>query len=156
MESQPEPLKLIAPPPVMYIVAYISGCVIHILLPAKIFVTSYIHVVAGLLLFLVGIGLARWSFMTMRRNGTTGNPRQPSTALVTTGPFRISRNPVYLAMTGLYIGLSFIQNSVWPLLFLVPLLLMMEWGVIRREEKYLAAVFGEAYDAYRQRVRRWI
>lgn len=150
------PLKLIAPPPVMYIGALLLGVGIHALAPISIFSATYIQVIlAGLFLVVSGI-FARWAFLTMRRVGTTASPKKPSQALVTGGPFRISRNPIYVAMTGLYIGLAFLVNSAWPLILLVPLLMLMQWGVILREERYLSGKFGSEYTAYKAGVRRWL
>lgn len=150
------PLRLIAPPPVMHIGALLLGVVIHVLSPISIFSATPAHeVLAGFLLVLSG-AFARWAFLTMRRLGTTANPKKPSEALVTDGPFRISRNPIYVAMTGLYIGLAFLVNSAWPLILLIPLLMLMQWGVILREERYLSRKFGSEYTAYSSRVRRWL
>ncbi|WP_420794745.1 methyltransferase family protein [Methylotenera mobilis] len=92
----------------------------------------------------------------MRKIGTSGNPRETSTALAINGPFRISRNPIYLAMTGMYLGISFFTNSLWSLVLLVPLLSVMHWGVIFREERYLAKQFGQAYLEYKSMVPRWL
>ena len=149
-------MTLIAPPPVMYIGALLLGVGIHVLLPISIFLATPAHeILAGFLLILSG-AFARWAFLTMRRAGTTANPKKPSEALVTDGPFRISRNPIYVAMTGLYIGSAFLVNSAWPLILLVPLLMVMQWGVILREERYLSEKFGSEYTAYSSRVRRWL
>jgi len=104
----------------------------------------------------ISAAFARWAFVTLRRAGTSANPYQPSVALTTTGPFRFSRNPIYLAMTGLYLGTSLLVNSVWPLLLFAPLMLVMHHGVILKEERYLSATFGEAYAAYKSGVRRWL
>lgn len=104
----------------------------------------------------ISAAFARWAFVTLRRAGTSASPYRPSAALTTTGPFRFSRNPIYLAMTGLYLGVSLLVNSVWPLLLLAPLLLVMHRGVILREERYLSAKFGEVYAAYKSGVRRWL
>ena len=149
-------MTLIAPPPVMYIGALLLGVGIHVLLPISIFLaTPAREILASFLLILSG-AFARWAFLTMRRTGTTANPKKPSAALVTDGPFRISRNPIYVAMTGLYIGSAFLVNSAWPLILLVPLLMVMQWGVILREERYLSEKFGSEYTAYSSRVRRWL
>jgi len=140
----------------MYLGMLLLGVAIHILSPISIFPAPPAReILAGFLLVLSG-AFARWAFLTMRRLGTTANPKQPSQALVTEGPFRISRNPIYVAMTGLYVGMAFLINSAWPLMLLVPLLMVMQWGVILREERYLAGKFGSEYIAYRSRVRRWL
>lgn len=156
--SNPEPqqLRIVAPPPVMYIGSFLLGCVIHVISPIRIFQSPYAHVVFGGFLFALSAAFARWAFLTMRRFGTTANPRKPSEALATSGPFQFSRNPIYVAMTGLYVGLDFMVNSAWPLILLAPLLLLMDWGVIRREECYLSEKFGDTYAFYKLRVRRWL
>ena len=92
----------------------------------------------------------------MKRAGTNVRPDQPSLAIVTDGPFRFSRNPMYLATTGLYLGITLLVNTPWPLILLSPMLLVLHWGVVRREERYLEAKFGEPYRAYKSRVGRWV
>ncbi len=92
----------------------------------------------------------------MERAGTNVNPREPTTALVVSGPFRFSRNPLYVALTLMYAGLAVVANAFWVLVLLVPVLLVLHSGVVRREERYLEAKFGEAYRQYRARVRRYL
>ena len=92
----------------------------------------------------------------MKQAGTNINPLQPATSLVTTGPFRFSRNPLYLSLTLLFAGLSLILNSLWGLIALAPVLAILHFGVILREERYLEAKFGESYRQYRTQVRRWL
>jgi protein-S-isoprenylcysteine O-methyltransferase Ste14 len=81
---------------------------------------------------------------------------KPTTVLVTEGPFRYSRNPIYLALTLLYLGVAFLVNAWWILLLVVPVLLVIRYGVIAREEVYLARKFGDAYRQYTTQVRRWL
>lgn len=149
-------LRLIAPPPVIYIGMLLLGVAIHVLSPVGIFPATHAHEVLGGVLLLFSGAFARWAFLTMRRSGTTANPRRPSEALATGGPFRVSRNPIYVAMTGIYIALALLVNSAWLLVLLAPLLVFMQWGVILREERYLAGKFGNEYIAYSARVRRWL
>jgi protein-S-isoprenylcysteine O-methyltransferase Ste14 len=92
----------------------------------------------------------------MLRAGTNVIPSKPSLVIVTNGPFRFTRNPLYLAATTAYLGLTLLFNTVWPLLLFAPLLLTVYWGIIRREERYLEAKFGDVYLAYKAKVRRWI
>ena len=92
----------------------------------------------------------------MKRAGTNIRPDQPTLALVFDGPFRFTRNPLYMALTGLYLGITLLVNALWPLLFLIPVLGVLRWGVVAREERYLEAKFGEPYRTYKARVRRWI
>ena len=91
----------------------------------------------------------------LRRAGTNVEPWLPSTALVTTGVYRFTRNPIYLAMTLLYLAVALAADSLLALLLLVPLLGIVRHGVIGREEHYLDAKFGESYRDYRAAVRRW-
>lgn len=147
---------IIAPPPVLYVGSFLAGLAIHLVSPLPIFHAVIANRIVGVAFLVVGGAFARWAFVTLRRAGTSANPYQPSVALTTTGPFRFSRNPIYLAMTGLYLGISLLVNSVWPLLLLAPLLVAMHRGIILREERYLSATFGEAYAAYTSGVRRWL
>lgn len=119
-------------------------------------VSGYAVPLTGVFLIAISSAFARWAFVAMRRLGTSANPRKESVALSTSGPFAFSRNPIYLAMTGLYIGADALLDSWWPMLFLAPLLWLMHWGVILREERYLLAQFGDAYASYKAAVRRWI
>ena len=92
----------------------------------------------------------------MEQTGTAVNPRLPAAALVVSGPFRFTRNPLYLARTILYVGLALAMNTAWPLGTLIPLLAALHYGIIKREERYLHGRFGEAYSAYCARVPRWL
>ncbi len=115
--------------------------------------TSY---VGGVALIILSGAFARWAFVTMKKRGTSASPRESSVALITDGPFKLSRNPIYVAMTGLYVGITLLGDSQWPFLFLVPLLAIMHWGVVLREERYLILQFGKSYEAYKSRTRRWL
>jgi protein-S-isoprenylcysteine O-methyltransferase Ste14 len=103
-----------------------------------------------------GIGLGGWFFWTMRRAGTPVDPYDAPTALVTEGPFRLTRNPAYVGLALTYAGLSLLTAVLWPLLLLPGVLIAMDRGVIQREERYLEAHFGSSYQQYRRRVRRWL
>ena len=91
-----------------------------------------------------------------RRAGTAIPPWEPSTALVTTGVYGLSRNPIYLGMILIYVGIAFVFAASWAFLLLLPVLVALQIEVIRREETYLERRFGEAYRHYRQEVRRWL
>ena len=106
-------------------------------------------IVGGLLLDGMAAGL-------FRRRGTAVEPWKPSTALIIEWPYRFSRNPIYVGFAITYLGLAIAMNSWIALILLVPCLLVVDRFVIQREERYLSAKFGAAYDAYRQTVRRWL
>lgn len=106
-------------------------------------------IVGGLLLDGMAAGL-------FRRRGTAVEPWKPSTALIIEGPYRFSRNPIYLGFAITYLGLAIAMDSWIALILLLPCLVVVDRLVIRREERYLANKFGAAYDSYRQKVRRWL
>ena len=106
----------------------------------------------------VGIGLALfvWTMWTFARHRTTVNPYVGASALCTGGPFRFSRNPIYLGDWFILAGVSLLLATLWPLAFAPLIWVMLRFGVIRHEEVHLEAKFGDAYRAYKARVRRWI
>ena len=109
----------------------------------------------GALLALGSGALALWGFLTFRRFHTTVRPDRPASALMVEGPFRFTRNPLYLSLALLQAGLALLANALWPALMLLPALLVIRVHVIAREERHLAARFGAEYEAYRRAVRRW-
>lgn len=94
--------------------------------------------------------------LTFRRAGTAIDPGRPSTALVTCGPYRLTRNPGYLAMAGAFTAVALATHSLGAMVMLIPTLFIIDCGVVRREERYLEAKFGADYTSYRGRVRRWL
>ena len=92
----------------------------------------------------------------MVRAGTNVPPHKPTLAIVTGGPFRFTRNPLYFGGTAAYFGMGLGFNLIWALILLVPMLFLLSWGIVRREERYLEKKFGETYLAYKQRVPRWL
>ena len=110
----------------------------------------------GLLIAVLGAALFGLAVSTFLRAGTNVPTRQPTLALVEHGPYRISRNPIYIAMTLFYFGLATVFTSVWALLFLPVILGVIHYGVVLREEAYLTQKFGAAYASYQARVPRWL
>ena len=100
--------------------------------------------------------IALWATFFMGKAGTTVNPLRPTTSLVTSGPYRFSRNPLSVSLVVLYLGLSVRIDTLWPILLLLPLLLVFHYGVIQREERYLERKFGDTYRNYCSAVRRWV
>lgn len=145
---------VVAPPPLLYAVPLAVGLLLQRWHPLPI-LKPFIATVVGIVC--VGLGFVGLpSVVAFRRANTSPKPWVPSTALVTTGPFRYTRNPMYLGFTLLYVGVSLWANAAWPLLFLPIVLVVMHYGVIVREEAYLARTFGEEYQQYRAVVRRWL
>lgn len=110
----------------------------------------------GRALFLGGLALMFWGIVTFHRAKTAVYPNQPASALVGGGPYRFTRNPMYVGLTIAYLGGVASANSVWPLAVLPLVLLGVYRFVIRREERYLESEFGDAYREYCARVRRWL
>jgi len=110
----------------------------------------------GIALLILGVGLALWGRNAMREAGTNINPMKPSTAVVISGPFRFTRNPLYIALILLFLGIALVVGTWWGLLVLVPLTLILHYGVIVREECYLEQKFGGPYLEYKAKVRRYL
>lgn len=110
----------------------------------------------GLTLIIGGLLLDGMAAGLFRRRGTAVEPWKPSTVLINEGPYRFSRNPIYVGFAITYAGLAIAMDSWLTLSLLVPCLLVVDRFVIQREERYLAAKFGAGYDAYRAQVRRWL
>jgi len=111
---------------------------------------------AGTVMITAGVGLALVCVLGFRRAGTNVEPWRPATALVLGGPYRFSRNPIYVGLTLTYAGIAVAADSLWMVTLLVPVLAVMQSGVVRREEAYLERTFGDDYRAYKARVRRWL
>jgi protein-S-isoprenylcysteine O-methyltransferase Ste14 len=112
--------------------------------------------ITGIVLIVAAAALGIWGERTLKRAGTNVNPREPTLAIVSDGPYRFTRNPLYVALIGLYLGITLAVGTAWPLVFLIPVLLITHYGIIKREERYLVGKFAEPYVAYMKSVRRWI
>jgi protein-S-isoprenylcysteine O-methyltransferase Ste14 len=147
--------NVIAFPPVIYAVPLTAGILLQTLFPMNLLPPVGAYVLGGLSFILAGI-LAVSAFRKMRQVGTNVSPNQPTTAIVTDGPYRFTRNPIYLSLTLVYGSVSLVANALWPMLILPIVLILIDRGVIAREERYLEDKFGEEYMQYKARVRRWI
>jgi protein-S-isoprenylcysteine O-methyltransferase Ste14 len=111
---------------------------------------------AGGALVVAGVGLLAWFDIAFNRKGTPAEPWKPTTAIVTSGPYRLSRNPGYIGMALTYIGIALMSDALWALLPLPIVLAVIDRGVIAREERYLERKFGDEYLDFKRRRRRWI
>ena len=150
-----ETAGVIAPPPLVYLAGIVIGLVLPHPVPGPILPRD-LGSGLGAVLIALAVGISWWGVREMRRAGTAVSPRVATTALVTTGPFRYSRNPLYVSLTLCYLGISIAAQSVWALAMLPVVLAVVRYGVIRREERYLERIFGAEYARYRTRVRRWV
>ena len=110
----------------------------------------------GWLWLAIGLALMAATMWTFHRHNTTVNPYGSASTLCIDGPFRFSRNPIYLGDWLILIGVSLLMNTFWPLVFAPLIWVMLRFGVIRYEEAHLEAKFGNAYRDYKTRVRRWM
>ena len=110
----------------------------------------------GAVVFVLSLALGVWALDTMTRAGTNVPTNRPTTTIVEVGPYRFTRNPIYMGMFGGLIGLGIAFDNLWLPLMLVPFALVIRYGVVAREETYLERKFGDPYRRYRQRVRRWL
>jgi protein-S-isoprenylcysteine O-methyltransferase Ste14 len=146
---------VIAPPPLIYAVPLAAGWYIDRTNPFPMMPAHYAKWI-GVAAIALGIALMVFAGVQFWRKHTSVIPYSPTTAIIQSGPFRISRNPIYLADTVFYVGVAILLNTGWPLLLLPLVLLVMHRGVILREERYLEQKFGDEYIDYKMRVRRWL
>lgn len=145
-------------PPFLFLGALMLGCLLSLVLPIPpgLAQANKLAVLAGSAFAAAGFALAAFSARSFGLAGTSVVPGEPSTALVTTGLYAISRNPIYIGFLLVYLGLAIILTSAWVLLLLIPVLIILQRGVVEREEAYLERQFGEAYRKYKARVPRWL
>ena len=155
MSSISDTPGVIAPPlvlfPIVFGVAMLLNWIHSLAIPLLPIGTQW----PGIALMDISAIIALWATFSMRRARTSINPLLPTTFLVTSGPYRFSRNPLSVSLVVLYLGVSLIVDTLWPLLLLPPLLIVYHFGVIQREERYLERKFGDTYRNYRSAVRRW-
>jgi protein-S-isoprenylcysteine O-methyltransferase Ste14 len=145
------------PPPLYYLGGFVLGEAIHQFAPIRLWAPPALAPrVVGWALVALWAAVSVAAVTLLRRAGTTPNPAKPTTALVIRGPYRFSRNPLYVAVAALYLGAALLANSLWPLLLFPAVIALVRTRVIAREEAYLEAKFGDAYRAYKARVRRWL
>jgi len=147
---------VIAFPPFIFLASAAISALVHFFLIQLPIMSYNTCLVCGVVLVILAPTLALSALVTMKTAGTNVNPAKPALTIVRGGPFRFTRNPMYLALCLLQAALGFFLNDWITLLFVVPLALIMHYGVILREERYLAAKFGEPYLELKREVRRWI
>ena len=145
-------------PPVLYLGCLFLGLALDRVLPLPFTLpgAALIHWTAGGGLIAVGLAIAAAGIRNFSRAATPVPSTQPVRALVTTGIHSWSRNPIYVGMFLLYAGISIAAASPWALLLALPLVVILRYGVVAREEAYLDQHFGDAYRDYKARVRRWL
>ena|ERR1700676_641481 len=156
MANTTDSANVIIRPPIAWAVSVLAGLALNRLTPLP-----FVPAVApagwvGGMVFALALALLAWAIATITRAGSNVPTNRPTTTIVEAGPYRFTRNPIYLSMTLGLIGLAIALNSLWLLLTLIPFALVIRYGVIAREEAYLERKFGDVYSRYRARVRRWL
>lgn len=143
------------PPPLIVLALVAGGYLLHRLLPFPVGDASWRWIV-GAGSIALGLAIILTALLQFKRAQTPVEPWQPTTTIIRHGPYRYSRNPIYLAFCIATVGIGLCLNSWWIIAALLPLVYLLQRLVIRREEAYLEARFGQAYLAYRHKVRRWL
>ena len=146
------------PPPFLFVIGFLVGWALdryYHALPLSRFAGSALKPF-GLAALALGVVLAGWGVMTFRRAKTAIVPHKSASQLVTDGPYRFTRNPMYTGLTIAYLGGAALLDSVWPVIVLPAVMLILVETVISREEMYLRDAFGAEYTGYAASVRRWL
>ena len=155
--AKPQHAGVHFPPPLVYVAGIVIGWLLHRWRPLPITTgPSPVRTTFAAIAFLVYLGFFGAAFTAFRRARTTLIPNQPATAFVTDGPYRFTRNPMYVSLVALYLAVALFMNGWWPIVLLPLVVLVIDRAVIAREERYLGAAFPSEYSAYRARVRRWL
>jgi protein-S-isoprenylcysteine O-methyltransferase Ste14 len=155
----PEHSRVLVFPPVIPLSGLLLGAVLEVIWPTAPLVSSSLRTdlrVIGGGLFGVGVTGFLWMVVTMKRAGTPIHNARTSTALVESGPFRFTRNPMYLFGSTAYAGLALLLMQLWSLVLLPVVVAITHYGVVLGEEAFLERKFGAAYRQYQSRVRRWL
>jgi protein-S-isoprenylcysteine O-methyltransferase Ste14 len=146
------------PPPFLFVGGFLAAWLLDMLLGFEIDGEGVGLIQAGLGVAAMAVGLAfmLWGLATFARARTPIIPDRPARQLVVHGPYRFSRNPMYVGLTSLYTGLALVLNMAWPLVLLPVVLLTLTALVIVHEERHLRDAFGTTYEEYCRRVRRWV
>lgn len=151
--------RIIALPPLVFAAALLVGITASALIPSPFIPGGHnpaLRIPSGVLFIALGGLLARWAHKNFLRHGTNALPWRPTNALVSSGPYRFTRNPMYLAMAIASFGVAIAAGSFYALLMLIPAIFLVHRHAIRREEAFLTQKFGEDYLTYKRSVRRWI
>jgi protein-S-isoprenylcysteine O-methyltransferase Ste14 len=153
----PDVAGVIALPPLIFLGFLVAATVLEAVVPLQIAgAHALARYLAGAALAACGVVMIAMGMRRFSAAGTNVPPTLPTTALVVDGIYARTRNPLYLGTTLIYLGLAVAAGSLWAILLVVPLLWVINVGVVAREERYLERKFGDAYRAYKARVRRWL
>lgn len=155
-ESRPDRAARIPWSAVIFILGAPGGVAIHFVSPVHLLPAGWVGLAVGVPIIVVGVLLWTWTLRTQLQARTATYVGDPTTTLITYGPFRFSRNPMYLSYGILLVGIALAVNTAWVLAVVPVLLLVGTVDLMLTEERYLQQKFGEEYSQYRARVRRWL
>lgn len=156
MPSEKDHADVLLPPPVALALCVVAGWLANRFWPAPFLSPGFPRWLAGGIVIALGVAVGLSAVVQFRRAQTSVRPDRPTSAILSAGPYRWSRNPIYAAMFVVVVGLAVALDSLWQIAALAVLYAVLRWGVVAREEAYLTRKFGAAYLDYTQRVRRWI
>jgi protein-S-isoprenylcysteine O-methyltransferase Ste14 len=156
MDNTADTAQVIIRPPLAWGLAVIVGLALNWLLPLPFLPADLPVSWLGAMVFVLALALFAWAIVTITRAGSNVPTNLPTTTIVESGPYRFTRNPIYLGMFLGLIGLAIAFDNFWLLMMLVPLAVIIRYGVVGREEAYLDRKFSDVYRGYRSRVRRWL
>ena len=146
---------VVVPPPLIYLAMLLAGLLLHAAYPIRL-LPGLVARIIGWPMIGSGLVLFGSAFRALDRAHTNVEPWKPATTIVSDGPYRYTRNPIYLGFTLVYAGIAVLVNALPPLVLLPVALSIIRRAVIDREERYLEQKFGDEYRRYRARVRRWL
>ena len=142
-------------PPIIYAISILSGIGLNnfwpLAMPYGLQNRNY-----GIALIVIALLLAAWSLYEFYKADTDVRPDKPDSALLTSGPYRLTRNPLYIVLTLAQLTVSIWLNNLWIVLLVIPSVIVISRYAIAREERYLQTLFGQPYMDYKKRVRRWL
>jgi protein-S-isoprenylcysteine O-methyltransferase Ste14 len=145
------------PPPLTYLVFLALGLGANLYYPLPLSSSgTIVLLILGVGIITIGLAVGALALRAMNRAGVSPLPWRAPGKLVMNGPFRFSRNPLYISLAVMCLGISIALNTLWPLAFLILAIVIVDRGTILREERFLEKTFGEEYCNYKARVRRWI
>jgi protein-S-isoprenylcysteine O-methyltransferase Ste14 len=156
MSAAPDTARVVIRPPIAWALAIVAGLVLDWFMPLPVLPASVPARWIGGVVFIIAVLLAAWAIATITRAGSNVPTNRPVTTIVASGPYRFTRNPIYVGMMLGLAGLALAFDILWLLAMLVPFALVIRFGVVAREEAYLDRKFGDVYRRYRSRVRRWL
>ncbi|HJU60628.1 MAG TPA: isoprenylcysteine carboxylmethyltransferase family protein [Candidatus Binatia bacterium] len=157
MNATPDRARIIAPPPLLALGCILLGFVARHFFPLRWFApANTLPILVGVVMIAISIAVVVLARRTFIAQGTHLNPYRPTKALVMAGVFSVSRNPIYVAFLLFVLAFALLANSLWFVFSACVLLLVLHFGVVKQEERYLREKFGDSYEQYCSRVRRWI